>query len=246
MEEVNDRAVIGNNRSPFDLVQEKIDELYDEAGNWLDGEPISSEEQAGEVQKLLRKIQAAAKEADTARKDEAKPHDDAKAAIQEKYNPLIGKTTKVTGKTVKAEEFCKKALTPWLQKVEEENQRKAIAAKELADKKAKEAQEAMQSRNSLEDADRAESLAQEAKKAQEEARKTDKAKTNIKSEGRAVGLRDYYEPEITSEVEFARWLWVNNREVMTEFLKMQAVKLIAGGMRHGIPGVNVKHDKRAV
>lgn len=242
----NERAVIGGNRSPFELVEEKINDLYAEAGNWLDGDPIASQDQANEVQKLLRKIQAAAKEADAARKDEAKPHDDAKTAIQEKYNVLIGKTTKVTGKTVLAEELCKKALLPWLQKVEEENQRKAIEAKRIAEEKAREAQEAMKARNSLEDAEAAEKLAQDAKKAEQEYRKADNAKANAKGEGRAVGLRDYYEPEIISEVEFARWLWTNNREVMTDFLKMQAVKLIAGGMHHGIPGVNVKKEQRAV
>src|SRR5690606_8455892 len=48
--------------SPFDEVSGKIRDLYEEAHNWLDGEPIASQEQADAVQKLMRMIQAAEKE----------------------------------------------------------------------------------------------------------------------------------------------------------------------------------------
>lgn len=52
-------AKIGHNRSPFELSKETIEDLYSEAKNWLDGEPVATQEQADEIQKLLRMIQAA-------------------------------------------------------------------------------------------------------------------------------------------------------------------------------------------
>lgn len=240
---MNAHATIGHNRSPFELAKERIEDLYEEAKNWLDGEPIGSQGQADMVQKLLRDIQAAEKEADDARKAEAKPHDDAKAAIQERYNVLIGKTKTVTGLSVLAIDACKKALAPWLIKLDEENQRKAEEARKEAEAKAAAAREAMQQRQSLEDAERAEALVREAKQAEADARKAGNAKASAKGEGRAVSLRDKYTPEITDYTAFARHVWTAHRSDMEQFLNMQAAKLVAAGNHGGIPGVNVKHER---
>lgn len=238
-------ATIGHNRSPFDLSKEEIEDLYSEAKNWLDGEPIASQEQADMVQKLLRDIQAAAKLADERRKEEAKPHDEAKAAIQERYNTLIGKTKSVTGIALMAEQACKEALAPWLRHVEEENQRKAEEARKEAEAKQQAAIEAMRNRQSLEDAEAAERAVQEAKQAEAEARKLGNAKAAAKGSGRAVTLRDYYEPSIINETEFARHLWTAHRQMMTEFLRRAAEQMVAAGARK-IPGVEVKHERRPV
>lgn len=239
-------ATLGHNNppaTPFDIVSEKIHDLYDEAKNWCDGEEIASQEQADTVQRLMRSIQAAEKEADEARKEEARPHDEAKAAIQERYNALIGKTKSVTGLTVMAIDACKKALAPWLRKVEEENRRKAEEARKEAEAKAEAARAAMRVRQSSEDAERAEALVQEAKKAEAEARKAANAKAGAKGEGRAVTLRDRYAPEVTDYTAFARYVWTAHRGDMEEFLNMLAVKLVASGARSGIPGVAVHHER---
>lgn len=242
----NPRAVIGGNNpppTPFDAVSEKIQDLYEEAKNWCDGDEIASQEQADEIQKLMRMIQAAEKEADLARKEEARPHDEAKAAIQERYNPLIGKTKSVTGKTILAINACKKALAPWLRKVEEENRRKAEEARKEAEEKAEAARAAMRERQSLEDAARAEALVQEAKKAEADARKAGNAKASAKGEGRAITLRDKYTPEVTDYTAFARWVWLNHRADMREFLDAYAVKMVSAGVRSGIDGVTINHER---
>ncbi|WP_336057336.1 hypothetical protein [Nitratireductor sp. CH_MIT9313-5] len=238
-------ATIGHNRSPFELSKEEIEDLYGEAKNWMDGEPIASQERADMVQKLLRDIQKAKKEADERRKEEVKPYDEAKAEIQERYNTLIGKTKSVTGIAILAEEACKEALAPWLAKIEEENRRKAEEARKEALAKQQAAMEAMQNRKSLEDREAAERAVQEAKAAEAEARKLDKAKASAKGAGRAVTLRDYYEAHVTNEVEFARWLWTAHRVEMTNFLQVMAAKLCSAGI-HKMPGVDVKHERRPV
>jgi hypothetical protein len=238
-------ATIGHNRSPFELSKETIEDLYDEAKNWLDGEPIASQEQADEIQKLLRMIQAAEKEADERRKEEARPHDEAKAAIQERYNPLIGKTKTVIGKTILAAEACKKALAPWLMKIEEENRRKAEEARREAEEKQRLAMEAMRQRDGidLEASARAEALVREAKEAEAAARAAGNAKASAKGEGRAVTLRDKYTPEITDYTAFARHVWTAHRSDMESFLNVQVAKIVASGVHNGIPGVTVHHER---
>lgn len=244
-------AKIGHNNPPlstFDLAKQKIEDLYSEAKNWLDGEAIANQGQADEIQKLMRLIQAAEKEADEARKEEAKPHDDAKAEIQERYNTLIGKTKTVTGLTVRAIDACKKALAPWLIKIEEENRRKAEEARKEAEEKQRIAMEAMRQRDGidLEASERAEALVREAKQAEADARHAANAKASAKGEGRAVTLRDYYTPEITSMTDFARHVWTAHRSDMEDFLNVMAAKIVASGARSGIPGVTVHHQRRPV
>lgn len=243
----NPRAVMGDNKPPFELSEETITDLYSEARNWLDGEPIASHEQADMVQKLLRDIQAAEKEADARRKEEQEPFKSEIDAIQARYNELIGNNKSVKGLTVKAIEACKSALAPWLKKVDEENRRKAEEARIAAEEKQRAAMEAMRSRDgtNLEESEKAEALVREAKEAEAEARQAAKAKASAKGAGRAVTLRDYYEPEVTSETDFARWLWTVHRAEMTAFLNTMAVKLVAAGV-HKMPGVTVHHDRRPV
>lgn len=240
---MNAHATIGHNRSPFELSKERIEELYEEAKTWLDGEPITTQEQADTVQKLMRMIQEAEKEADERRKEEAKPHDDAKAAIQDRYNTLIGKTKSVTGLTIRAVEACKKALAPYLMRIEEENRRKAEEARREAEEKQRAAMEAMRQRQSLEDAERAEQLVREAKEAEAASRKLDNAKATAKGAGRAVTLRDKYTPEIVDYTAFARHVWIAHRSDMAAFLDTMAVKIVASGAHSGIPGVNVNHER---
>jgi len=240
---MNAHATIGHNRSPFELSKERIEELYEEAKTWLDGEPIATQEQADVVQKLMRMIQEAEKEADERRKEEAKPHDDAKAAIQERYNTLIGKTKTVTGLTIRAVEACKKALQPYLIAIEEENRRKAEAARKEAEAKQLAAMEAMRQRQSLEDAERAEQLVREAKEAEAASRKMDNAKATAKGAGRAVSLRDKYTPEIVDYTAFARHVWIAHRSDMAAFLDTMAAKIVASGAHSGIPGVSVQHER---
>lgn len=243
-------AVVGHNNppepTPFEAVKAKINDLYGEAKNWLDGEAIANQEQADSIQKLMRLIQAAEKEADEVRKEEARPHDEAKASIQERYNALIGKTKTVTGITVLAIDACKKALAPWLLKVDEENQRKAAVAHKVAEAARLAALEASQKRDSLEGSEQFEQAVKEARRAEDDARKAGNIKATAKGEGRAVTLRDYYRAEVTDYAEFARHVWSAHRSDLTTFLDAEAAKIVGSGARNGIPGVTVHHERRPV
>jgi hypothetical protein len=123
--------------------------LFEEAKNWLDGEPIATQGQADMVQKLLRDIQAAEKEADERRTTENEPFDAGKAEVQARYAPLIANTKTTKGLTVLAVDACKKALAPWLIKIDNENRAKAEALRKEAEEKQRIAMEAMRQRDGV-------------------------------------------------------------------------------------------------
>lgn len=241
-------AQIGHNQppepTPFEASKEAIETLFDEATGWLDGEPIATQEQADDLQKLMRMIQAAAKEAEENRKAEAKPFDEGKAEVQARYNPLIQKDK---GKADLAVATCKKALAPWLLKIEAENKAKAEEARRAADEAAAKAREAMQARDgaNLQASADAEQAVKDAREAEAAARRADNAKASAKGAGRAVTMRDYYTPEVTDATLFARHVWTTHRTEMDAFLAGMAAKLVAGGTLV-LPGVTVHHERRPV
>src|SRR3954462_1773802 len=112
-------AGIGHNNPPaFEAIKVHVDDLMVEAKNWCDGSAIESQAQADVVAKLIDDFRSAAKAADEARKEEAKPFDEGKAKVQEKYGALIADTKGQKGQIVRALEALKATLTPWLQKLE--------------------------------------------------------------------------------------------------------------------------------
>jgi hypothetical protein len=242
----NARAVIGGNnppvKTPYEQSKERVEELYAEAKGWLDGEPITSQEQADEIQKLMRLIQEAEKAAEECRKAEAKPFDDGKAEVQARYNPLIQKDK---GKTAIAIRACKDALAPWLYKLEQLQRAAAEEARRKADELEKAAREAIRQREAvnLQQREAAEALLIEAAKAEAQAKKAEAAKPQAKGVGRAASLRTYYVPEITDYREFARFVWQNGMDDLKPALDEIARQYVAAG-RRAIPGVTVHEEKR--
>lgn len=147
MDAATNFAGMGHNNppepTPFELSRSEAVDLFDEAKNWCDGEPVASQEQADALTALLDQIKAATKRADERRKEEARPHDEAKAGIQARYNELIG-DTKTTGQgiLVLATGAARKVLQPWLQKVEDEKRAAAEAARKAQEEIQRKAQEA--------------------------------------------------------------------------------------------------------
>ena len=124
-------ARAGHNNPPtsaYETIKQEIEDLFDEAKNFADGEAIENQALADAVTELHDKLHDAGKRADDVRKDEAKPHDDAKAEIQARYNKLIGNTkTSGKGKVVLGKEVLQGLLTPWRIKVAAEKEAAAKA-----------------------------------------------------------------------------------------------------------------------
>lgn len=237
-------ATIGHNRSPFETISERIDDLYNEALLWLDGEPITLQEDADALNTLKDAILKAEKEAEALRKDEVKPLDEAKAEIQDRFNPLIGKTTKITGKTVAAIEAVKAALKPYLLELDRKQRELAEQSRKDAEAMQAIADKAMAERNSanLADNEEAERLAIQAKEAAQLAARDEKAKAHAKGAGRATGLRSVWRAEMTNEREAAAWAWTYCRDELMAFIQGEADKAVRAGKR-SIPGFSITEEK---
>ena len=236
------RLDIGGNNppaSPFEAVKVNIEDLYLEARNFLDGEPIASEAMAAAVETLLDKIREAEKAADEARKTENKPFDEGKAEVQARYAPLISDTKAVKGMTVRAIEACKAALAPWRQEQERIRLEAAKKAREEAENKAAEAAALSRAADDLIAKERAEQAVKEAEQAAKAANKADKAATT------GTGLRSYFRPELVDGVEAARHYWATNREACEAFFLSLAQTDVQNGKR-ALPGFVVHHERRAV
>ena len=248
----NPRAVIGANNPPveltaFDAVKINIDDLYDEAVLWLDGEPITTQDQADALNTLMSRIKDAAKAADDQRVLEKKPHDDAIDEIQGRYNPLISNffsKNKTSGKAAIAMDAAKKALKPYLDELDRQQQEKARLAREEADRKQREAMEAMRARDSANLAQReeAERLAQEAKFAEATAQRAENAKAHAKGDGRATGLRTVWKANMIDRKQAAAWVWVDHNEELMTFIQDLADKEVRAGKRQ-IAGFDIVPEK---
>jgi hypothetical protein len=245
----NPRAVMGNNQPPveltaFEAVKINIEELYDEAKLWLDGEKIETQQQADAVNTLKARIKDAIKAAETQRLIEIEPHQTNVNEIQARYNELIGKNKSVTGIALKAEETCNAALKPYLLELDRQQQEQARIAREEAERKQREAMEAMRQRDAanLQQREEAEQLVKDAKAAEEAARKAEGAKAHAKGDGRATGLRTVYRAVIKDNKEAAAWLWVERNSELMAFVQEQADKAVRSGARF-IRGFDVIEEK---
>lgn len=241
------RLSIGGNNppepTPFELSRDEIDGLFMEAKNWLDGEGIKSQADADAVSKLLDLLRKAKSVADERRKTEAKPFDDGKAEVQARYNPLIQDKK---GKVDLAADACKKALTPWLQKIDDEKRAAAEALRKEAEAKAAAAQAAIRAANVTDLSARADAewMLDQAKIAEDVAKKAEADKAQAKGGSRAIGLRTSYAPVLTDAREAARHYWVERRDEMEAFLLDLARRDVRAG-KHTIPGFEIQEIRGA-
>lgn len=229
-----------SNLPPEPAVQfaEFVEDLLLEARNYLDGEPIANEEQANAVSSLLNRARRVSKDADEARKVEAKPFDDGKKAVQARWTPLIAKADL-------AANTCKQALAPWLAAIEQKQREEAEAARKEAERIAAIAAEAHQkAHGNLEAAEDAERLLKVAEAANRDAVKAGKAKAHATGGERAVGLVDKFTPVLTNPVMAARHYYQHQRTAFEEWLQEQAEKDVRSGLRT-IPGFDVQHTRIA-
>jgi hypothetical protein len=244
---VNERAVIGNNMPPmttFEAIKINIVDLFEEARLWLDGTPITTQEQADAVNTLKDSIKKAKKAADEAYEEEVRPHQETVKEIQARYNELTGNNKSVTGLAIKAEQACNAALKPYLLELERQQQEKARLAREEADRLQREAMEAMRQRDAanLEQREAAERLVNEAKAAETAAHKAENAKAHAKGDGRATGLRTVPRAVLDDKKIAASWVWVSHNDELMEFIQALADKTLRSGNRN-IPGFVIVDEK---
>jgi hypothetical protein len=233
------------NITPFDSVQTDADDLLTEAHAWADGTPVESQAQADEVSRLIEALRLNAKAADDARKEENRPHDEAKAAVQTKYAPLwADPKTKAPGKVFKAIDALKAALAPYLRKLDDEKREAARIAQEAADEAARKAREALQSAapDNLAAQERAEDIAKAAEAVQKAAKAAAQDKAHATGGSRAMGLRTRWTATLTDPQAAARHYWTVNPGAFTALLQKLADDDVRAGKR-AVPGFAVTEER---
>lgn len=245
----NPRAVIGANMPPvemtaFEAIRINIVDLHEEACEWLDGTPVTTQEQADAINTLKDSLKKAKNAADAAYEVEVKPHQETVKEIQTRYNALIGNNKSVTGLVIKAEQACNAALKPYLIELDRQQQEAARIAREEADRLQRAAQEAMRQRDAanLRQNEEAERLVIEAKAAEKTAHKAETVKAHAKGEGRATGLRTVYRAAMSDKNIAAKWVWLDHQDALMAFIQDLADKAVRSGTR-SIPGFEIIEEK---
>ena len=234
------------NATPFDLIADHLEDLIAEARNFADGEPVTNQGQADAVSALIESLRTAAKDADAERVRENKPHDDAKAAVQAKYAPLIADPkNKNPGKVWKAIDALKACLQPYLAKIDAEKREAERIAREIADKAARDAAEAMRAAAACDIGAReqAEALVADAEAAQKAAQAAAKDKAHATGGSRAMGLRSVWRATVTDAHAAAAHYWRTNPDAFAVLLQKLADDDVRSGKRSGIPGVEIVEER---
>lgn len=219
---------LSNNPPPYEAFSLHIEELFSLVSGTVAGATVETDEQEATLDGLLDDLRQVKKDANAERVAEKKPHDDAAAAVQARWKPLIERC-EMAQKAIEA------LLTPY--RLSKQRDKEAEAARLRAEAQATQeaAQAALRQSDDLEARFAAEGTLKQAKKLTAAANKADRAPT---------GLRTGYRAEITDMTAFARWAWSDRRSEVEAFF----AELAAREARHGpriIPGLNIITERKA-
>lgn len=241
---VVEAAPVDDGLTPFERIKKEIDDLYAEAKNFLDGEPIANEGQASAIAQLREKIRDAEKRGEKMRKEEAEVWDAGKKAVQERFNPLVKDKT---GLCAMAISTCNNALAPWLRKIEDDQKKAADAARAIADAAALKARdaaiEASRSTN-IEQRESAEDMLKQASSALKTATRAETAKPQVQGATRAVGMKSVFTPELVDPAKAIEHYRATRPAQLKEWLRQQAADDVRSGSRgDSIPGFHISEER---
>ncbi|ABF71339.1 p091 [Rhizobium phage 16-3] len=238
-DDFNPLAVKGHNQpppSPFDLIRQEIEDLYDEAKNWADGEAITSQEMHDAIERLRESLHDAGKRADALRVEEKRPLDEQIKAIQDAYNPLIQPKR---GKVDLAKSTLDALLTPWRTRIAQEKAAEAARVAAAAEAARVAATEAIRaSSGNLAEREAAEELLADAKRLEKTAKRADKAATT------GTGLRTVWKAELVDEAAALDWFYGERPDAFRELIQSLADESVRRGVRK-VPGFVVSYEKVA-
>lgn len=238
------KAAIGHNMppepTPYEALKTHIDDLFDTAQSFLDGDPVNDAETAEMVSKLIDEARKARMAAEAQRKLEAKPFDDGKAAVQALWTPL---TDEKKGRCALISDTAKRALAPWLTKLDNERQEAARIQREEADRAAALAREALKASSDLAAREQAEELLKYAAQAEKAAKRADNASANVSNDGRAIGLVSVWTATITDRKAALYHYLARDSDSFVALIQKLADQDVRAGSR-AIPGITITEEKR--
>jgi hypothetical protein len=226
--------------SPFAIMSRTIDDLWIEAENWLDKEPIANEAQAEQVTRLKGLFDEASKTAEAERKREKQPHLDAGRAVDEKWKPLVDRAEK-------AKKTAANKLTPWLQAIEAEKHRLAMQARREAEEAAarlREAHERQQESDDISDMV-PEDLEQEAEEARKRAAILARDKAEIRTDEGKASMRTYWFVNVQDPKLLLQHYMRTDPDWLRGVIRERAEAEVRKGARD-LPGCSIWSEKRAI
>ena len=197
---MTDRLGIGGNNPPaFEAYSMALDDAYLTAKDFLDGKPIGGQAEADAVGRIVSETKKLRRDADAARAEEKRPHDEAGKAVQAKWKPLLDRADTIIA-------AAQKPLTACLNKLAEEQAEAERIAREQAELAAQEAIAAARAAESMDDLERVKDMEAAAEQAAKEAAKAAKAKAHVEGVDRAVGLRTYKVATVTDRRAALNWI----------------------------------------
>lgn len=221
---------------PFDAVRQEIDDLFDEACVWADGQPIEDDATHDAVTKIYDMMHDAGKRASVLHRKEKDPLDKQVAAVQAKWNPLIQDKK---GKVALAKSALSTLLAAYRQRKADEAAAEARRIAAIAAAEAEAARAALQaSAGNLEARVEAEQQVEQAKVWGAAAKRADKAATV------GLGLRTVWLGTVEDWEKAMDWAWERDAGRFRELVQGMVDSAVHGGVR-AIPGVRVWDEKRA-
>lgn len=227
---------IGHNGGPkldeFADITTEIDDLFQTAKDFCDGDPISDQKMHDTIECIYDQLHEAGKTADTMRKVEKKPHDDAGKAVQAKFKPLLDGVR--LGK-----EACQSLLGPWRKKIADEKAAAVERQRVAAEVAAEEARKALQeSAGDLSARVEAEEKVAHAKSLERGAKRANKDATT------GLGLRTIWNTVMMDADAALDWAYGKDPAKFNELAQSMAETAVRGGAR-AIPGFEITEDKVA-
>lgn len=226
---MNSRVAIGGNAPPpFEALSLQIEDLFTLVSDSTAGGQVTTDKQEAALDTLLDDFRKVRKEADAARVDEKRPHDDAAKAVQTKWKPVLDRCDAAAAE-------IKRLLTPYRNAKQKAKDEAAAKAREEAAQRQREAEEALRQSDDLEARFEAEKELKTAAKLVAVANRIDRE---------ATGLRAYWVAEIVDRREAVKFYLNRNPEVFLEAMQRLA-DADARGARPAVPGVTYHEKKMA-
>jgi hypothetical protein len=226
-------ATIGHNNppTPLDGIYVELENLWVEANNWLDGEPVSNEGQMKSVDILLAMTKDLGKRAKDLKESEFRPHKAACDEVVADWKPVVDDLKKIA-------DGCKTIVGDYKVKLARQRDEEARKAREEAEAVLQAARQAEQEADKGNIAAR---LASE-RAAIEAKRDLVNVQRQAKS-GHVKGLRSVTEYLVTDQKSCLNWIARNDREATVAFIEEYVRR--NGGIKR-IDGVETVIKKVAV
>ena len=214
-----------NNPPPVEAFALHIEDLFALVSGSLAAGPITTDAQEVALDNLLDDLRQAKKDADAQRVIEKRPHDDAAAAVQASWKPLLTRCDA-------GADAIKAALTPYREAKQRAKDAAAKKAREEAEAKLAAAQAALRKSDDLEDRFAAEEQLVQAAKLTAVANRIDRS---------ATGLRSYQIADVTDRRALLEHVMKTDPDALTDWLADYARKALPSCL----PGVTIRIERKA-